>query len=299
MFRKMVAIEPISINQTAKNLLSAYANEVILYKDIPKDNDEIIQRISDADAVLVSYTTRIDAQVIDSCDSIRYIGMCCSLYSPESANVDILAAEKRGITVKGVRDYGDEGVVEYVISELVRLLHGFGSQQWKDTPLEITDQKIGILGLGTSGLMVGRGLRFFGADMYYYSRTRKPEQEKEGFKYLELEELLKTVDILCTCLNKNMILLHKHEFEVFGSGKILINTSIGPGHDVEAVKEWLACKDNYFLSDSLMGLGDDSGEIAGLPNVSCVKKTAGASMQSTKRLGQKVVQNIENYLSAL
>lgn len=94
-----------------------HAKEVILYPDIPQDNDEIVRRIGDADAVLVSYTSNIGRNVMERCPGIRYIGMCCSLYSPESANVDIRYAEERGITVKGIRDYGDEGVVEYVVSE--------------------------------------------------------------------------------------------------------------------------------------------------------------------------------------
>jgi len=221
--------------------------------------------------------------------------MCCSLYSKESANVDITAAEKQNITVSGVRDYGDEGVAEYVISELVRLLHGFGNSQWKDKSVELTDMKIGILGLGATGLIVGNALRFFGADVYYYSRTRKPEQENRGFKYLEMEELLKKADILCTCLNKNVVLLNQREFEIFGNGKILVNTSIGPSHDVNALKNWLADKSNYFLCDTIIGSGDESGEIISLPNVSCVNKTAGTTVQSTKRLGKKVIQNIENY----
>lgn len=58
------------------------------------------------------------------CPNLRYIGMCCSLYEEKSANVDIAAAREKGIVVTGVKDYGDEGVVEYVISELVRYLHG-------------------------------------------------------------------------------------------------------------------------------------------------------------------------------
>lgn len=297
MFQKIVAIEPINIDQESKDLLLNYAHEVKLYQDMPKDNEEIIQRIGTADAVLVSYTTKIDSKVIDSCKDIKYIGMCCSLYSVESANVDIKAAKKQGVTVSGVRDYGDEGVVEYVISDLVRLLHGFGNIQWRENPVELTDMKVGILGLGATGLAVGKGLQFFGSDVYYYSRTRKLEQESHGFKYLELDELLKKVDILCTCLNKNVVLLNDREFEIFGNGKILVNTSIGPGHDVAALKRWLANENNYFLCDTVMALGDDSGELISRTNVVCANKTAGTTVQSRKRLGKKVLQNIENYFT--
>ena len=113
MFSKLVAIEPVSLIPSAEKALQNHAKEVILYPDIPQDDDEIVRRIGDADAVLVSYTSNIGRNVMERCPGIRYIGMCCSLYSPESANVDIRYAEERGITVKGIRDYGDEGVVEY------------------------------------------------------------------------------------------------------------------------------------------------------------------------------------------
>ena len=119
MFQKLVAIEPTSLNPSAEKKLYAFANEVILYSDIPGDDNEIATRIGDADAVLLSYTTQLRKGALEQCPNVKYIGMCNSLYSPESANVDIYYANSRGITVTGIRDYGDEGVVEYVISELV------------------------------------------------------------------------------------------------------------------------------------------------------------------------------------
>lgn len=77
--------------------------------------------------------------------------MCCSLYSKESANVDIAAAELKGITVKGIRDYGDAGVSEYVIYELVKFLEGYDGLKWDSYAHEITNLKCGVVGLGTSG----------------------------------------------------------------------------------------------------------------------------------------------------
>lgn len=96
----------------------------------PLKKRKVIRRIGNADCLLVSFRTPIRRRVLDACPNIRYIGMCCTLYNPESSNVDVIEARKRGITVLGVKDYGDEGVVEYVVSELVRLLHGFGNVRW-------------------------------------------------------------------------------------------------------------------------------------------------------------------------
>lgn len=65
MFRKLVAIEPINIFDKHKEELKMYANEVILYQDMPKNDDEIIKRIADADAVLLSYTSSISSYVLE------------------------------------------------------------------------------------------------------------------------------------------------------------------------------------------------------------------------------------------
>ena len=115
MFKKLVAIEPVSLVEEAEKELHQYAEEVVMYDGVPADDDEIIRRIGDADGVLLSYTSKINSYVFEHCPAVRYVGMCCSLYSKESANVDIAWAEEHGVTVKGIRDYGDRGVVEYVI----------------------------------------------------------------------------------------------------------------------------------------------------------------------------------------
>lgn len=172
-FQKIVAVEPINLTPDMKERLENYADSVLLYPDIPKDDDEIIQRIGDADAVLVSFTTYIGRNVLSKVSNVKYVGMCCSLYAEESANVDIAYARERGIQVTGVRDYGDRGVVEYVIYQLVRILHGYDYPCWREQPLELTDLKVGVIGLGTSGGMVAEALRFMLANVSYYSRTRK------------------------------------------------------------------------------------------------------------------------------
>ena len=84
MFKKLVAIEPVNLVSQAEEELRGYAGEITLYEDVPSGDEEIIRRIGDADAVLVSYTSRISRYVIESCPSIRYIGMCCSRAVPSS-----------------------------------------------------------------------------------------------------------------------------------------------------------------------------------------------------------------------
>lgn len=296
MFAKLVAIEPVSLIPSAERKLRDYAREVELFSDVPRDDAEIIRRIGDADAVLLSYTSRIGESVLDACPCIRYIGMCCSLYSEESANVDIRAARARNIAVTGIRDYGDQGVVEYVVSELIRYLHGFGAKRWQEQPVELAGLKIGIVGLGTSGRMVAAGLQALGADLYYFSRTRKPAEEAKGVKYLPLKALLNTVDAVCACLNKNVILFHDEQFAWLGNHKMMFNTSIGPAHDIAALSRWLEHGDNEFFCDTAAALGDATGKLLASPHVNCLGRSCGRTRQALDRLSEKVLKNIEAYL---
>ena len=298
MFEKLVAIEPVSLVPEAEKELHQYAKEVVMFDDIPANNAEIIRRIGDADAVLLSYTSRIEKEVFENCPNICYVGMCCSLYSKESANVDIAWAEAHGITVKGIRDYGDRGVVEFVLSELVRFLHGYDRPMWQDMPVEITDLKVGILGLGVSGGMIADAMQFMGAEVSYFSRTRKPEREANGFIYRPLHELLGHCDVVFACLNKNVILLHEEEFRALGEHKLLFNTSIGPAFEPQDLKNWLDSGDNYFICDTKGAIGDTEGILEGHPRVVCADYSAGRTRQAFGLLSQKVLANIRDYLNA-
>lgn len=296
MFRKLVAIEPVSLIPSAEKKLYSLAEEVVMYNDVPQDHDEIARRVGDADAVLLSYTSRLERPALEQCPNVKYIGMCCSLYSPESANVDIRYAESRGITVTGIRDYGDEGVVEYVVSELVRCFHGFGQPSWEELPREITGLKVGVVGLGKSGGMIADAMKFFGAEISYFARSEKQWAADKGYRFLPLKELLSESEVVFCCLNKNTVLLHEEEFKALGNRKILFNTGLSPAWNEKAFLEWLE-GDNLCYCDTVGALG--SAELCSHPKVHCMNVSTGRTSQAFVRLSEKVLANIENYLRTI
>lgn len=293
MFKKLVAIEPVSLIPTAEKELDSFAEEVIMYQDIPADDNEVASRIGDADAVLLSYTSGINKEVLEKCSNIKYIGMCCSLYSPESANVDIRYANEKGITVTGIRDYGDEGVVEYVVSELVRCLHGFDQEPWDGMAREITGLKVGVVGLGKSGGMIADAMKFFGADIAYFARSEKQEAKDKGYCFLPMNELLAQSEVVFCCLNKNTVLMHEAEFEHFGNKKILFNTGLSPAWDESAFAKWLE-GDNLCFCDTVGALG--GVQYLNHPHVRCMQVSTGRTRQAFDRLSEKVLANIVEYI---
>ena len=280
-----------------KKKLYEFSKEVIFFNTLPTSDDEIIKRINDADCVLLSYTTSLNKYVISKCPNIKYIGMCCSLYSKESANVDISYCEEHNIMVTGVRDYGDNGVIEYIIHELVEFLQGYKTLKWDILPKEITNLKCGVIGLGTCGTMIAKALKFFGADVSYYSRTRKEHLEKElGITYKSLNEVCENNEAIFLALNKNVLLLQEEHFNLMTGKRMLFNTSIGPGFDPAALKNWLQDKNHYFFGDTLNTAGDLS--IWDLENTFTINRSSGGfTYQAFERLGEKVINNINNYLN--
>ncbi len=296
MFNKIVVLEPILITEEGKNDLKRYSTEVIFYDSKPDSENEIINRIGNADCILLSFTTKITKSILDRCNNIKYIGMSCSYYGDKYSNLDMKTATEKGITVKYLKDYGDEAVPEYIISELIRLLHGLGDYQWKERPYELTDIKIGIIGLGKIGTMVANALKYFGADIYYYSKTRKHKEEDNGIKYLPLKELLKECDIVSTHLNRDVVLLTEREFEQLGNGKIYVNTTIGCCYDVNALKKWLDIGTNYHICDQVSNI-HKTQDIIHHQKTIYTDKICGNSKQSDIRATTQTINNIRDFLS--
>ncbi|WP_350343612.1 NAD(P)-dependent oxidoreductase [Proteinivorax tanatarense] len=293
-FNKIVAIDNTGLVDEVVEELGFLAKKVVTYQDYPKSNNEIISRIGDADAVLVSWNTPIDKEVLAKCPNIKYIGMCCSLIDENSANVDVKEAKKYGIKVLGVRDYGDEGVIEFIISELIRLFQGNGEYQWKQEETELTDQNLGIIGMGTLGKMLAEKAQSFGMNVYYYSRSRKKDVEDIGVQYLDLESLLEKVDIISTHLPRNTIVLDKFMLKKINNNKVIVNTSLEPTFDVEEFMNWIDKEGNYAIFDKA-AMGKHYNELKKLNKVIYTDKVVGWTEQAKRRLSLKVLDNLKSY----
>jgi hypothetical protein len=295
-FNKIVCVDYTKLEDWAIEELQKFSNKKVeTFNEVASSEEELIERIGDAEAVFVSWRTQIPESVIKKCPNLKYIGMACSLYDADSANVAVNFARDKGITVTGIFDYGDPGVIEFVISELIRLLHGFGDHQWRETATELTDKKIGIIGLGTTGQMLAEALLPLGADLYYYSRTRKKEWEENGVTFLPLDDLLNTTEIISLHLPKKACLLSQKEFEAFGNGKILINTSLGGPFEEKAFANWVKQDGNFgiFDGDASASLSEETKTVSGIIANS---KSAGWSAETQRRLSEKVLKNLKSYL---
>lgn len=296
-FNSIVHVDSTGLVEAIKTEIRKYSVSPILeFNSDPIGEQEILERIGDADCILVSWRTPITANIIKQCPNLKYIGMCCSLIDENSANVHISTARNQGIEVKGVRDYGDEGVIEYIFSEVISLAKGLKGQLWKENAVEITGRTIGIIGMGATGIMLAKAAQAFRMKVLYYSRTRKFELEDENIEYKDLHQLLNESEIISTHLPRNTKVLDGRKFEIMGNNKILINTSLGLTFDFDAFENWMEAGNNYAIFD-----GDNSSILEGKirhSNIISTSIVSGWTEEARGRLSKKVLENLTSYLQA-
>jgi len=294
-FQKITILDSCGLTNPVLEQIKLLSKEpIIIYNDDPANDAEILNRIADSDCVLVSWRTKVNADVNKASPNLKYIGMCCSLYDEKAANVDIAQARLQGIVVTGVRDYGDDGTLEFIFAELIYLVKGLGNRSWQNENRELRGKTMGIIGLGTLGTMVARTAQHFGMHVFYFSRSRKPDLEAEGFGFLPLNELMARCDFISLHLPKNSIVLGEAEFRNKKPNSILVNTSIGLTFDKNAFVNWIANDSTSFAIFDSPGVGEHSDEFSNFPNIIISNRSSGFTMEAQSRLSEKVLGNIRS-----
>jgi hypothetical protein len=297
-FQKITIIDSCGLTDPVLEQITLLSKEpIVIYTDDPANDDEILKRIADSDCVLVSWRTKVTAEVITASPNLKYIGMCCSLYDEKAANVDIVQARSQNIAVKGVRDYGDDGTLEFIFAELIYLMKGLGNHRWQTENRELRGKTMGIIGMGTLGTMVARTARHFGMNVFYFNRSRKQELEAEGFGFLPLDDLVSTCDVISLHLPKNSIVLGEAEFRNKKPNSILVNTSIGLTFDKDAFIAWISGDPTSFAIFDGPGVGEHAAEFSKYPNIIISDRSSGFTLEAQSRLSEKVLANMKSFLS--
>lgn len=202
-------------------------------------NDQIVERIGDAEAVLCNKTL-LTGDVLRACPNLKYIGECATGYN----NIDIKTAKELGITVCNVPSYSTEAVAQQVFSFILHfasktsqyndLVHNGGwiksrSFSCFNYPIaELFGMTLGIIGYGSIGKAVAKIAKAFGMNVVVNTRTAKQDS---SVKFEGIEELFATSDFIsvhCPLTEITNGLVNKNLLEKCKKTAILINTSRGP-----------------------------------------------------------------------
>ena len=289
-FDLLVMVDSTGIAEFALPALELSAEQVVCYEDFPSDQETILRRIQEADAVLVSWNTVLTKETLSQCHKLRYVGLCCTYFNEASCNVDIPCCREKGITVTGVSHYGDYGVAEYVISELIQVVKGLGPISLYEEQRELRHMKLGIIGLGTVGTMIAEAAAFFGMEVAYHNRTKKADCP---YPYMEKADLLSSSDVILTSIPRNQIVMEKEDFDQMG--KLFINVGVGPSFNLEAFAHWIAAG-NYAILDAGSIHKEYRQWYREQERIVLADRVAGFTYNARQRLAEKAVKNIKDFL---
>ena len=200
--------------------------------------EQTLERINQAEVVLTNKVV-IDEKIMALSPKLKYIGILAT----GTNNVDLVAADERGIKVQNVAGYSTESVAQHTFALLLSMLHQvntfdtYSKTKYKDSPIftnlqheytEIKGKTFGIIGLGTIGKRVAQIADVFGAKVVYYSTSGK--NNHSSYEKLSLEELLTQADIVSihAPLNEKTVdLIGEAELNRMKPNAILLNTGRG------------------------------------------------------------------------
>jgi hypothetical protein len=253
--------------------------------------DTLIRLTNDAELILISPSTVIDAKYLDACTTVKHIAICGSAKD----NVDLKECKNRNIEISNVINYGDEPTAEFMFMQLTSLLRGVNGQQWKLEPHELMGKRIGIIGLGALGQAIAHLALAYKMKVSYFSPHRKLDWEAKGLTYINLDSLLSSSEIIALTGPSNKMLLKSDDFRVIPNGTILLQGSMGDVFDPVAFLKWIKRAGNFAIFDYAAG-EKNYHAYAHLDRVIFPRVVAGHSHETRHRLGQGVLNNIDRYM---
>lgn len=267
---------------------------------------ETIEAVRDADIAFVNFapiTPAVLAALAPGAVIIRYgVGW---------DNVDVAAADERGVSVCNVPDYGTTTVADHAVSlalTLLRRLHQFNevisAGGWlkpaSQAPiLEFSEATIGLFGTGKIGLTVAERLRAFGFTLLAYDPyANKDQLDALGIELVPLDELWRRSNLVtlhAPATPATIRVVNAESIAAMPRGSYIVNTARGTLVDLEAVVDALN-------SGQLAGAGLDVFDPEPLPEDHPIRSIGSAiltphaafysesSMQNLQRLAVEEAQ---------
>lgn len=213
--------------------------------------EEVLEKSKDAE-IIISNKVVLDAATIASLPCLRLICVAATGMN----NIDLNAAAEHGVEVRNAVGYSTYAVAETTLSSALALLREvtyydnyFKSGAYAsserifnfDRPTaQLRGKRWGIIGMGNIGREVARLAEAFGCEVSYYSTSGV--ERKEAYPSLELEELLRSSDVVsihCPLNERTRSLIGAEQLALMKPSAILINVARGGIVDEAALADAL------------------------------------------------------------
>ncbi len=200
------------------------------------------------DAVCLFVNDRADAPAIERLaqGGVRMIAQRSTGFN----NIDLVAAQRHGLTAMRVSYYSPYSVAEFAVGLLQtlnrRIHRAYNRTREFNFRLagllghDLHGRTVGVVGTGKIGAIFARIMHGFGCPLLAYDVRENPECLALGATYVSLEELLRRSDIISLhvpLLPQTHHMINAATLGLMKPGVMLVNTSRGGLIDTEALIE--------------------------------------------------------------
>lgn len=242
-------LEPLVVKKEIIENLSSeikkLGHEFVYYDTKTTDVNILKERAKDADILMIA-NNPLPNEVIAEAKNLKMISVAFTGFD----HIGSLAKE-RGITVCNAAGYANNAVAELVIGltlDLMRNINRCNSVIRKGGTIagliggEIKGKTVGIVGTGRIGTMTANLFKCMGANVIGYDITENPKAIEFGVKYVGIDELMKSSDIISLHLplnNSTKGFISKEKLLLMKNSAFLINCARGAVVDNKALAEIL------------------------------------------------------------
>lgn len=297
------------VHQSALETLKSNGYSNIEYLKTSLGEADLIEKIADAHFIGIRSRTQLTEKVLAAANKLIAIGCFCI----GTNQVDLVAAESRGIPVFNAPFSNTRSVAELVLGQLILLLRGVPERnalahqgKWLKSATgsyEARGKTLGIVGYGHIGTQLSILAEHLGMVVQFYDIEDKLVLGNAR-QVASLTELLKTSDVISlhvpeTLQTQNMI--GAAELEVMKHGAILINASRGTVIDIEALTENLKSGKIAGAAIDVFPVEPKSNEeeftspLREFNNVILTPHVGGSTQEAQENIGKEVANKLAKY----
>lgn len=264
---------------------------------------ELLEYIQDVDAIIVGLEP-IDEEILSQCKHLKIV----SKYGVGLNNIDLDACKKRNIAIGWTGGVNKLSVAEMTLGYMLMLCRNLFITSnelkngiWnKSGGFQLSNKKIGIIGVGHVGKEVVRLLKPFDCEIYVHDIVNHDDYYKEnGLIEISKEEIFRTCDIVTIHTpyddtTKDLVTLKV--FKMMKKSSFIINSARGGIINEDDLK--YALQNNLIAGAAIDAYVEEpptDKELLKLPNLICTPHIGGNAQEAVEAMGMSAIKHLVEF----
>ena len=304
---KLLLLEGVHSSAVQTFTKAGYSNVELLAHAL--EGDELKAKIADVHFVGVRSRTQLTREVLEAAKKLVGIGCFCI----GTNQVDLIAAQEKGIVVFNAPYSNTRSVAELVLAEAILLLRGIPEKNavahrggWlksADNAFEIRGKTLGIVGYGSIGTQLSVLAEGLGMHVLFHDVVAKLPLGN-AHQAASLDDLLSRSDIVTLHvpeLPSTQWMMGEKEFAAMKPGSIFINAARGTVVVIDALAKalksgkLLGAAVDVFPVEPKSNKDEFISPLRGLDNVILTPHIGGSTMEAQANIGLEVADKLVRY----